>query len=100
MKQTKMKNKIFLVTLIVIVGCTNATQVAEEKPTDSIPAPTVRYKKWSAYETNLPKGVITGGESTDSGNWLSIEREDGMSTVVKDIDPAVWGAVNKFDTIQ
>ena len=94
-----MKRLIFFASML-LAGCADQTSTDTEAKPNGIPTTATRYRKWSAYETNLPKGVVTGGESTNTGNWLSIEREDGMSTVVKDVDPAVWGAVSRFDTIQ
>lgn len=101
-----MKQILFL-SLIFLASCKpcdNSTPVQSSIPdTVTSSAPPSLHRKWNAYETNLPKGIVVGGEAVEENspqNWLSIERLDGTSVVVKNVDPSLWSAIGKGDTIQ
>ena len=95
--------QVFFLAAIFLASC-NCEPVSDPITPSSPQSPDTPlqvYRRWNSYEVNLPKGVVVGGEAPDGGdNWLSIQRPDGTTTVIKNVDPSTWSAVNKFDTIQ
>ena len=81
-----------------------------DTPKASIPAESSdseqpkKYLVWSSKNLNLPKGVVTHGESigsdNSSNNYLIIKKSNGVRLVIKNVPWQVYSAVERYDTIR
>lgn len=78
-------------------------QKAQEVQESQEPQKPKIQKTWISREVGLPKGTVMGGEFYNNdltNNYIEVLKTDGTSTVVKNLDPAVWTVIQKGDIIK
>lgn len=80
-------------------------QIETEATSPSIDEPVEGdVRIWSSVETNLPRGLIIGGEMNTNDNTInSLQIQDTITkviTLVRDIDPYLWNAIKSGDIIK